>query len=328
MQLTEEFGFDIFRDDFCFETTALEIFRLQYENNEVYRRYVQLLGVQPENITQLYQIPFLPVRFFKSHKVVTGNRTPEIIFTSSGTTGQITSKHYVSNLALYRESLTKGFELFYGKPEEWCILALLPSYLEREGSSLVYMCEQLIEKSNHVHSGFYLHDYKKLTSVLKSLEQQKQKTLLIGVSYALLDLAEQYPQQLQYTTIMETGGMKGKRKEMTKEALHEQLKKSFQKEVIHSEYGMTEMLSQAYSDGNGIYHCPPWLKLMVRDSYDPLSPAEGKRAGGVNVIDLANRYSCSFVATQDLGKLNADGTFEIAGRLNDAELRGCNLMIE
>lgn len=322
------FDRDIFKNNLNFKDAAWKIFIYQYHNNAVYREYADLLGVKVEDVSSVNQIPFLPIRFFKTHKVISGNGNTEKIFTSSGTTGQAVSEHYVSSLELYRQSFFKGFELFYGSSEEWCILALLPSYLEREGSSLVYMCDELIKKSQHELSGFYLYDYNKLADTLQLLEAQKQKTLLIGVSYALLDLAEKFPQTLKHTVIMETGGMKGRRKEMTKAEMHENLKKAFHVPTIHSEYGMTEMLSQAYSTGNEIYRCPPWMKILVRDSYDPLSLISGNRAGGINVIDLANMDSCSFVATQDLGVAHEEGTFKITGRFDDAEIRGCNLMIE
>ncbi|HNR49330.1 MAG TPA: acyl transferase [Bacteroidia bacterium] len=328
MPTAEELSKRIFQNEFQFEETALDVFRYQFEGNEVYRQYVQLLGIQPESITTVADIPFLPIRFFKTHKIITGNQYPEITFTSSGTSGQTVSRHFVTDVSLYEKSFIKGFEKFYGSAEEWCILALLPSYLEREGSSLVYMCEHLIKKSKHPLSGFYLHNYDNLYSVLEQLESEKQKTLLLGVSYALLDLAEQFPLVLQHTIIMETGGMKGKRREMTKAALHNRLKNAFNVDVIHSECGMTEMLSQAYSLGNGIYSCPPWLRLIVRDSYDPFTLVDNEITGGINVIDLANVNSCSFIATQDMGKVFDEGTFEIIGRFDDAEIRGCNLMIE
>lgn len=328
MPTAEELSKRIFQDKFQFEETALDVFRYQYEENEVYKQYVQLLGIHPESINAAADIPFLPIRFFKTHKIITGNQHPEIVFTSSGTTGQTVSQHFVTDVSLYEKSFSKGFEKFYGSAEEWCILALLPSYLERKGSSLVYMCEHLIKKSQHPLSGFYLHNYDNLSVVLEHLEAENQKTLLLGVSYALLDMAEQFPLALQHTVIMETGGMKGKRKEMTKDALHNRLKNAFKVDVIHSEYGMTEMLSQAYSLGNGIYSCPPRMQVMVRDSYDPFTLVDNKITGGINVIDLANVNSCSFIATQDMGKVFDDGTFEIVGRFDDAEIRGCNLMIE
>jgi phenylacetate-coenzyme A ligase PaaK-like adenylate-forming protein len=320
---------DIFRSDVDFNHVALETFNLQAKENKVYCQYLQYLNIRTEQVADIHQIPFLPIRFFKSFDIITGLPVSNAIhFTSSGTTGDIPSKHMVSDITLYEQSFTAAFNHFYGDVGQWCILALLPSYLERQGSSLVYMCDRLIRLSNHPQSGFYLHNYAKLYETLKHLEAQKQKTLLIGVSYALLDLAEQFPLSLQHTIVMETGGMKGKRPEMVKAELHEVLKNAFHTDAIHSEYGMTELLSQAYSKGSGVYYCPPWMKILIRDSNDPLSLNQTSKAGGINVIDLANRHSCSFIATQDMGKIYEDGSFEIAGRFDDSEIRGCNLMVE
>ncbi|MCB0464192.1 MAG: acyl transferase [Aequorivita sp.] len=309
-----------------FNRLALEVFRFQYENVQVYHQFCNLLKTNISEVKTIEKIPFLPIQFFKSHKVLAENVTEEIIFTSSGTTGSINSKHYVANLKLYEKSFLKAFERQYGNPSDFSILALLPSYLEREGSSLIYMVECLIEKSKNHNSGFYLHEIDALVEKLKFLEKSGQRTILIGVSYALLDLIEERKFQLKNTIIMETGGMKGRRKEMIKEELHQILKKGLGVEKIHSEYGMTELLSQAYSCGNGIFSSPPWMKVLTRDTEDAFSYAF-KKTGGINVIDLANLNSCAFIATQDLGKTFTDGTFEVLGRFDSSDIRGCNLMV-
>ena len=310
-----------------FEEVALDIFKFQYENNEVYRDFCIYLRKSPKNVSSSLEIPFLPISFFKTHKVTSTQKEPETIFTSSGTTQSTTSKHFVPDIELYEKSFLKAFELFYGMPKDFCILALLPSYLEREGSSLIYMVNSLIEKSGHPHSGFYLHNLEELHQKLKILESKGAKTLLIGVSFALLDLVEQFPSTLTNTIVMETGGMKGRRKELIREELHQILEKGLGVEHIHSEYGMTELLSQGYSKGNGIFETPPWMKIVTRDTEDPLSIQPNGKTGGVNVIDLANLYSCSFIATQDLGKTHPNGTFEVLGRFDDSDIRGCNLMV-
>tara|TARA_R110002072_G_scaffold85225_3_gene193100 strand:- start:64425 stop:65399 length:975 start_codon:yes stop_codon:yes gene_type:complete len=309
-----------------FEALALKIFRFQHENVKVYREFCDLLKIDPSKINNSANIPFLPIQFFKSHKVILKGLSDETIFTSSGTTGSITSKHFVANLPLYEKSFSQAFKENYGDPSEVVILALLPSYLEREGSSLIYMVDWLIKKSNNPHSGFYLHDTDALIEKLRFLESQKIKTVLVGVSYALLDLIEKQPFQLENTIVMETGGMKGKRKELVKEELHEILKKGFGVSEIHSEYGMTELLSQAYSHSKGIFTTPPWMKVLIRDPEDALTLVTAK-TGGINVIDLANLYSCSFIATQDLGKKYSDNSFEILGRFDTSDIRGCNLMV-
>lgn len=309
-----------------FERLAIEIFHFQYENVSVYRNFCSLLGKNPATVKHVENIPFLPIQFFKNHKVITEHLTEQAIFTSSGTTGAITSKHYVADVKLYEKSFLKAFTKQYGNPSEFAILALLPSYLERGGSSLIYMAEHLIEKTNNPNSGFYLYEIDALIAKLELLEESGQKTILIGVSYALLDLIEKRKFQLKNTIVMETGGMKGRRKEMIKEELHEILKRGFGVPKIHSEYGMTELLSQAYSIGDGIFSCPPWMKILTRDTEDALSFTFGK-TGGINVIDLANLNSCAFIATQDLGKTFADGTFEILGRFDSSDVRGCNLMV-
>lgn len=313
-----------------FDAAVLEIFRFQYHHNTIYRRFADSLRRNPDSIHRVEDIPFLPVEFFKSQKIYCGVHEPEITFTSSGTTGTTTSSHYVAKKKLYEKSFLDGFRHAYGAPENFIFLFLLPSYLEREGSSLVYMAETLCKASGSPHSGFYLHDYKTLSAKLRELNNiaQGKKILLLGVTYALLDLAEQFPQDLSHVIVMETGGMKGKRREITREELHGSLKNAFHIEAIHSEYGMTELLSQAYSKGEGIFHCPPWMKILIRETSDPLAWSGHGRSGGVNIIDLANIHSCSFISTSDLGKSYADGSFEILGRFDFADVRGCNLMME
>jgi phenylacetate-coenzyme A ligase PaaK-like adenylate-forming protein len=310
-----------------FERLAIETFRQQYENTEVYRKFCDLLKVVPSSVKKIENIPFLPIQFFKSHRVISKRVSETITFTSSGTTGSITSKHHVSDLSLYEKSFLTAFKLSYGNPSQYAILALLPSYIERGGSSLVYMAANLIETSTIEHSGFYLNDINSLIEKLNFLENTNQKTILLGVSYALLDLIEKQKFKLKNTIVMETGGMKGKRKELIKDELHSILKKGFGVDRIHSEYGMTELLSQAYSKGDGIFYTPPWMKIFTRDTEDALSFVQGK-TGGINVIDLANLHSCSFIATQDLGRIRKDDSFEILGRFDTSDIRGCNLMVQ
>jgi len=309
-----------------FENITLAIFQYQFQHVSVYREYCELLHVRPQEVNAIEDIPFLPIEFFKKLTVISSEKNSETIFTSSGTTGSITSKHWVADLTLYRKSFLDGFQRFYGDPSQLVILALLPSYLEREGSSLVYMVDQLIKETNNVHSGFYLNDLDTLAEKLVALDSADKKVLLLGVSYALLDLIEKRTFQLKNTYVMETGGMKGRRQEMIKEALHNVLKAGFGVEKIHSEYGMTELLSQAYSKGDGLFSCPPWMRVLTRDTEDPLTLVNGT-TGGINVIDLANVYSCSFIATQDLGKTYTDESFEILGRFDTSDIRGCNLMV-
>jgi phenylacetate-coenzyme A ligase PaaK-like adenylate-forming protein len=309
-----------------FEKTAFEAFYYQLNNNKVYKQYLDLFKIDVKNIQHSSQIPCLPVEFFKTHRICcTPNE--EIIFTSSGTTGTKTSKHYVSDLNLYIESFKKGFQHFYGDINEYSIVALLPSYLEREGSSLVLMAEHLIKDSKHPKSNFYLNNLDELIIVLNELKQGKQKTILLGVSYALLDLAEKGIPLSDDIIVMETGGMKGKRREMIKEELHKTLCDAFKINYIHSEYGMTELLSQAYSKGKGIYETPPWMQINVRDVNDPLTILAEQKTGGINIIDLANWYSCPFIATQDLGKKLNKRQFEILGRFDNSDVRGCNLLV-
>lgn len=310
-----------------FTAKALQTFQHQYNNVEVYHNYVSLLGIDPQHITEIEQIPFLPIQFFKTHTVISSNAQVQTTFTSSGTTGTETSKHHVSDLLLYQQSYMRGFELFYGNPSDYCILALLPSYLERTGSSLIYMVEGLIKQSGNAQSGFFLNQYAELAQLLEKLDQQGQKCLLIGVSFALLDLAEQFNFNLKNTIVMETGGMKGRRKEIVRAELHSQLCKAFGVENIHSEYGMTELLSQAYSDGKGIFRCPPWMKILTGDTTDPLSNKTSQGAGSLCIIDLANQNSCSFIQTQDVGRIFSDGSFEVQGRMDNAPIRGCNLLV-
>lgn len=310
-----------------FEKIALKTFRYQYENNLVYQEFCDLLHTNVQKVKTLQQIPFLPIQFFKSHTVVSNNEAPQAIFTSSGTTGMTTSQHLVTDVSLYEESYRRGFSQFYGNIENYVVLALLPSYLEREGSSLIYMVEDLIQLSNQPESGFYLNNHDELIEKLIELDSLGQNVILIGVTYALLDLIEKRKFQLQNTIIMETGGMKGKRKEMIREELHQQLCAGFGVSSIHSEYGMTELLSQAYSLGEGIFECPSWMQILIRDTEDALSYITNGKTGGINVIDLANRNSCSFIATQDLGKKYANGTFEVLGRFDNSDIRGCNLMV-
>ena len=338
-----------------FEKTALKVFRFQHENNKVYRDFCDFLKVNPQQVKSLQQIPFLPIQFFKSHNVVSNTNPAEVTFTSSGTTGMVTSKHLVTDVSLYEESYRKGFSEFYGNIEDYVVLALLPSYLEREGSSLIYMVEDLIKLSNQPESGFYLHNHDDLIKKLTALDESGQNVILIGVTYALLDLIETFNNkqssvenekkvldnfgqktenlskkhqfQLKNTIIMETGGMKGKRKEMIREELHEQLCKGFGVNAIHSEYGMTELLGQAYSLGEGVFECPSWMHILVRDPEDALTYVKDGKTGGINVIDLANINSCSFIATQDLGKKNPNNSFEVLGRFDNSDIRGCNLMV-
>jgi hypothetical protein len=310
-----------------FEKIALKVFRFQFDHNLVYQKFCTLLNKNKENVKSLIEIPFLPIQFFKSHEVLSSSETIQITFTSSGTTGMQNSKHFVTDLSLYEQSYRNAFSEFYGNIEDYCVLALLPSYLEREGSSLIHMVDDLIQSTNHPDSGFYLNNHDELISKLIELDNSGQNVILIGVTYALLDLIEIYKFQLKNTIIMETGGMKGKRKEMIREELHEILCNDFGVPVIHSEYGMTELLSQAYSLGNGVFECPNWMQILIRDTEDALTYVKEGKTGGINVIDLANINSCSFIATQDLGKKNPNHSFEVLGRFDNSDIRGCNLMV-
>ncbi|MBP2831424.1 acyl transferase [Aquimarina sp. U1-2] len=310
-----------------FEQLALEVFRHQYIYNATYQRFCNLLGISKTSVTHIDHIPYLPIDLFKHEQIVSGHSSISKIFTSSGTTGNLTSKHYVQDLGVYEKSFRKGFQHFYGNIKDYIILALLPSYLEREGSSLVYMVEKLIADNQQPESGFYLYDTEKLIAVLKNCISSNKKVLLLGVSFALLDLVENYSiTPNNNIVIMETGGMKGRRKEMIREELHDILKRGFNVSQIHSEYGMTELLSQAYSKGDGIFYCPPWMSVSIRNPEDPRTSLGYDKTGGINIIDLANINSCSFIATQDLGRVYPNYSFEILGRFDHSDIRGCNLM--
>lgn len=321
---------DIFKikDSGTFRAAALEVFHYQAAFTQVYRDYLAALHIDPARIKEVEEIPFLPIGFFRSHTVLEEGKRAEVIFESSGTTGAAPSRHHVADPGLYRESFLRSFNSFYGSPEELCILALLPSYLERENSSLVYMMHQLISWSKHEESGFYLDQLEELSSILQKRNNDGFPTLLLGVSFALLDLAEQHPMALwKNIRVMETGGMKGRRKELVRNELHQQLQKAFDLDVVHSEYGMTELLSQAFSDGEGLFRSPPWMKVLIRDPNDPLSMLPPGQSGGINIIDLANVHSCSFISTADLGKVYENGSFEVLGRFDHSDIRGCNLLL-
>lgn len=311
-----------------FEALALNIFRHQAKNCFPYSQYIHHLGVNIAEVKNINRIPFLPISFFKTQSVTSNSNPVEVTFSSSGTTGMVQSSHHVTDVKLYEQSYLKAFNQFYGNVEEYCFLALLPSYQQRSGSSLIYMVNDLIEKSNHPESGYFLYNHEDLYQTLNNLKLGNQKTVLIGVTYALLDFIEKYSLNFPDLIVMETGGMKGKRKEMVREELHEQLTKGFGIKSIHSEYGMTELLSQAYSLGEGVFHCPEWMQVLIRDTNDPLTLIEKGKTGGINVIDLANINSCSFIATQDLGRINNDGSFEVLGRFDNADIRGCNLLVQ
>tara|TARA_B110000881_G_C18566809_1_gene513137 strand:- start:628 stop:1605 length:978 start_codon:yes stop_codon:yes gene_type:complete len=309
-----------------FVKICLQIYELQMDNNPIYSAYSQII-LKGEIPKKLEEIPFLPIEFFKTEQIICVTQKIEEIFLSSGTTGN-QSKHLVSDLSIYENSFQNAFQLFYGDITDYCILSLLPNYREREGSSLIYMVDDLIKRSKHPKSGFYLNNYKEVSETILELEKNGQKTLLIGVSYALLDLAKDYPMKLENTIIMETGGTKGKRKELLKEELHKILKEAFSLDSIHSEYGMTELLSQSYSEGDNIFKTPPWKKVLIRDVNDPLTILGKNRSGGINIIDLANIYSCPFIATQDLGRLHEDESFSVLGRFDNSDVRGCNLLVQ
>ena len=315
------------QSDKDFENLALEVFRFQSQNNNVYSGFIKSLGITPEKIKSIAEIPFLPVEIFKSHIVLTGGDEHEFVFTSSGTTGDQPSRHYIKDTSFYQRVFTKIFSSFYGKPSEYTILALLPSYLERKDSSLIYMMNKLISESSS-DSGFYLADHEKLFSIQKDLQRQKRKTILFGVTYALLDFINDFHIDFPDLVVIETGGMKGKRKEMIREEVHQLLCTGFGVDVVHSEYGMTELLSQAYSVGKGIFKSPSWMRILIRDPYDPLKPLVLRNSGGINIIDLANIDSCAFLSTQDLGKVYEDYSFEVIGRFDFSDVRGCNLMVD
>jgi len=310
-----------------FDALCLDVFDFQYHNNPVYREFCDYVKRYPSNVAKKEDIPFLPIEFFKTQKVISSSLIPSLCFTSSGTTGMQTSRHYVLDPTIYERSFLKGFEFFYGKPDNYVFLALLPCYIERQGSSLIYMMERLIKESKHPHSGFYLYDMDKLQQKIKELLDSQKKVFLVGVTYALLDMAERYTIENPDMIVMETGGMKGKRKEMIRQELHQVLMDRFGVSEIHSEYGMTELLSQAYSKGEGLFRCPPWMEINTRELNDPFSINPNGKTGAINVIDLANLYSCSFIATQDLGICFQDGSFRVEGRSDNSDIRGCNLMV-
>lgn len=314
-------------DDKAFRHMALSAFYHQYHHNQVYRRYCDLLGASRHHTTDLEQVPFLPVEFFKSQFVFADDPPWEQLFTSSGTTGMERSSHYVKKLELYRKSFSHAFEYFYGPLSSWCLLALLPGYADNPNSSLIYMADNLIRQTGHRDSGFYLDNRKALVEKLRELEGKKQKTLLLGVGFALLDLAEAFPMNLEHTVVMETGGMKGRREEMTRVELHQRLQDGLGVERVHSEYGMAELLSQAYSRGNGFFHTPPWMRIWIRDPDDPFEYVDTGVSGGINIIDLANLYSCPFIETRDIGKKHPDGSFEVLGRFDHSDIRGCSLLV-
>jgi hypothetical protein len=309
---------------------AIDLFRRQYRLNPLLSRFSDLLGRHPNRVDGITAIPFLPISFFKTSEVITGNFDPEAVFTSSGTTGSMASRHLVERLAHYRASFTEAFRLFYGDPSSWCILALLPSYLERGGSSLVLMAEELIKSSGHPSGGFFLHDHDALKDTLQRLEMDGQRTLLLGVTYALMDFADAHPMRLHHTVVMETGGMKGRRRELIRQEVHAHLKERLGLEAVHSEYGMTELLSQAYSRREGLFRTPPWMRILIRAEDDPMLVTDARPdrivTGAINVIDLANSSSCAFIATDDLGRLHPDGSFEVIGRIDNSDIRGCSLM--
>ncbi|MCF8245240.1 MAG: acyl transferase [Saprospiraceae bacterium] len=314
-----------------FEALALEIFRFQAAHNPLYGRYLALLNVDVQATLSIEQIPFLPIQFFKNYEVKTGDWLPETTFTSSGTTGETTSRHHVRGLDFHKRNTVQGFQQFYGDPSDWLVLALLPSYLERSGSSLVFMAEHFIQLSKHPQSGFFLNNVEELINILRSPNfpiSQFPNFLLLGVSFALLDLAERHSIDLQHVTIMETGGMKGRRRELTRSELHDTLKTAFNAPTIHSEYGMTELFSQAYSTGDGLFRPASTLRAFTREITDPLTPQLPGKTGILNLIDLANFDTCSFIATDDLGRVFPDGSFEVLGRVDNSDVRGCNLLVD
>jgi hypothetical protein len=320
-------GYPAAINDNNFEEIALELFNYQYNNNDMYRLFVQALNIAPASVSSIQKIPFLPISFFRTHKIVTDTHTATpLVFESSGTTGEATSRHYVYDVRLYEEAMLNGFREFYGSPSGYAIIGLLPSYLERKTSSLVHMANVLMEKSGHPENGFYLDEFGKLYEVLQKLEAAKQPAILLGVTFALLDFAEAYPMPLNNTIVMETGGMKGRRTEWTRMQVHEYLQAQWGVKQVHAEYGMTELLSQAYAKKDGLFKCIPSMRVMVRDMNDPLDVST-KGTGCLNIIDLANVHSCAFIATDDIGTIHGNGVFEVLGRADYSALRGCNLMV-
>jgi len=325
----ESFARDLYSvNEATFADIALQLFQFQAENNPVYREYLSRLSVDPAAVTTVEAIPFLPISFFKSHRIKTGIWEAETIFTSSGTTGSRTSVHEIQNLNFYLTHARRCFEYFFGDLTDYQFFALLPSYLERQNSSLVAMMEYFIKKSRSRHSAFYLHDFDKLLRDIGKAKSEQKKTVLWGVTFALMDLAERYNPDLSHCLIFETGGMKGRRREIIRPELHAQLTAAFGVDRIFSEYGMTELLSQAYTRGKEAFSCPPWMKIMARDITDPLEKGLLNTTGGINVIDLANLHSVAFIETEDIGKVYEDGSFTILGRLDNSDVRGCNLMVE
>lgn len=310
-----------------FLETSLGVYAYQFANNPIYQLFSKSLGRTPENTVELNQIPFVPISFFKTQKMLSSSQESQITFSSSGTSGQQNSMHYVTDLEVYKKSFLTAFEHFYGSCEDYIVFALLPNYLERGGSSLVYMVDAIIKNSQHPLSGFFLHEHELLHQNLLTAAASGKKILLVGVSFALLDFVEKYNLNIPELVVMETGGMKGQRKEIVRQELHQILKSGFGVPKIHSEYGMTELLSQAYSKGDGLFYTPAWMKVLIRDVNDPFAFVESGKTGGINIIDLANINSCSFIATQDLGKQYLDSSFELIGRFDDSDLRGCNLMV-
>jgi phenylacetate-coenzyme A ligase PaaK-like adenylate-forming protein len=310
-----------------FNQTALEVFRFQYARNTVYRKFCDALHLDEHTISHYSEIPFLPVELFKTHKIICFTEDPELVFTSSGTTGMQNSRHFIKDTGIYEQSFLQTFEMFYGKPDDYHILALLPGYLEREGSSLIYMVNELIKRSKSNHSGFYLNEHDRLSEKIDTLKTDHRKVLLLGVSFALLDLAGSCNIEHHRLMVMETGGMKGRKKELIREELHDILKNAFNVKNIHSEYGMTELLSQAYSTGDGVFSTPPWMKIIIRDMNDPFAMQPDGRTGGISVIDLANLFSCAFIATQDLGQQVSSNQFHVLGRFDNSDIRGCNLLV-
>ncbi len=309
-----------------FESIALEVFRYQAKENVVYRQYIHKLGQTPGRVKSIEDIPFLPISFFKTHRIVTGNQPVEKVFESSGTTATTNAKHHILDVKLYEKSVLETFRRFYGNPSDYVFLALLPGYVERKNSSLVYMVNYFMQQSGSNHNGYYLYDFDSLKKKIQALQKSNRQVFLIGVSFALLDFACQYSLKLSNIIIMETGGMKGRRKEITRQELHQKIKNAFGAVTIHSEYGMAELLSQCYSQGKGIFSAPPWMQIRIRDAYDPFSYLQNKKTGGINIIDLANIHSCSFIETNDLGRLHGNNRFDVAGRFDDSDIRGCNLM--
>jgi len=316
------------KTEYDFNQQCLETYQFQSQHCKIYRDYIRILGKDKALIEHYTEIPFLPIEFFKTQQVITEGMEAEMVFSSSGTTGMLTSKHFVADLNIYEHTFRRIFEDFYGPLSNIAVLALLPSYLERSGSSLIYMVDDLMKQSDQPESNYFLYNHQELYETLVRLKNKGTKTILFGVTYALLDFIEHYAFDFPELIIMETGGMKGKRKEMVKQEIHQLLEKAFGVVGIHSEYGMTELLSQGYSSGQGIFQLPKWMKILLRDTNDPLSLIPSNKSGGINVIDLANRYSCSFIATQDLGKVHADGSFEILGRFDQSDIRGCNLLVQ